>query len=51
MFKNVKSILIRKIFRRDVDKMFSKNIIEITTKITNIYRLTSSNNNALIMRF
>jgi len=51
IFRNIKSILIRKIFRRDNYKIFSKNTIETTTKIANIYRLTFNNNNILIIRF
>jgi len=37
IFKNAKLILIRRIFKRNVNKVFSKSIIETITKTTNIY--------------
>ncbi len=51
IFRNIKSILIRKIFRRDNYKISSKSTIEATTRIADICRLTSNNSNASIMRF
>ena len=51
IFRNIKSILIGRIFRRDVNKMSSKSTIETTTRIANICRLTLNNSNTLIMRF
>ncbi len=51
IFKNAKSILIRKIFERDNYKISNKSTIEATTRILNIYRLTFDNNNTSIMRF
>ncbi len=51
IFRNIKSILIRKIFRRDIDKISNRNTIEITTRTTSIYRLTLNNNNISIIYF
>jgi len=51
IFRNVKSILIRRIFRRDNYKMSNKNTIKTTTKILSIYRLTFNNSNILIIHF
>ncbi len=51
IFRNIKLILIRKIFRKDNYRVSNKSTIETTTKIANIYRLTFDNNNVLIMRF
>jgi len=51
IFRNIKLILIRKIFRSNVYKMSNKSTIKTTTRIANIYRITFDNNNILIMRF
>jgi len=51
IFRNAKLILIRRIFKRDDYKMSNKDTIETTIRISNVYRLTLNNSNALIMRF
>jgi len=51
IFRNAKSILIQKIFKKNNYKISSKNTIETTTKTTNIYRLTFNNSNILIIYF
>ncbi len=51
MFRNVKLILIRKTFRNNVYKMFNRSTIETKAKIANVCRVTSNNNNALVLRF
>ncbi len=38
MFRNIKSTLIRRIFRRNIYKMSNKSTIETTTRIVSIYR-------------
>jgi len=45
MFTNVKSNLIRRIFKRNNYKVFNKRIVEATTRIASAYRVTSSNSN------
>jgi len=51
IFRNIKSILIQRIFRRDIDKVSSKSTIEATTRIASIYRLSFNNSNISIIYF
>ncbi len=51
MFRNIKLILIRKTFRKNNYKISSRNTIETTTRIANIYRLTFDNSNVSIIYF
>jgi len=47
IFTNVKSNLIREIFKRDNYKMFNKSIVETTTRIASACRITLDNSNCI----
>jgi len=47
IFTNIKSNLIREIFRRDNYKMSNKNIVKTITRIASAYRVTLDNSNCI----
>ncbi len=51
MFRNAKSIFIRKTFRSNVHKVSNKSTIETTTRIASACRVALDDNNVSIMRF
>jgi len=47
IFKNCKSNLVRRIFKRDNLEISTKSIVKIIAKIANIYRVTFDDSNCI----